>query len=338
MTANPILAEVVRGDATENLHRGAFCVSDASGNVIVSAGDIDRPVFPRSAIKSLQALAIFRSGAAERFQLTDQHIAVACASHKAEDVHVATVRDLLARIGLGIGDLECGAHPPGSKGARVGLRNHGEAPTAIHNNCSGKHSGMLAGALALGVDPHGYINRNHPEQMLVRQCIEDVIGMPLSEDLCGTDGCSIPTFAAPLHAFARGFARMSTGEELSPEDAAAARRIFDAATANPVLVGGTGVFDTNVMEAFEGRLMIKVGAEGVYCGAVRDKGWGFALKCDDGKEAAAQAMIAAVLTIIADPNSAQRRVLDRSISQVMTNWNKFEVGLLRPTRLAYPIL
>ncbi|MCB1516024.1 MAG: asparaginase [Hyphomicrobiaceae bacterium] len=338
MNANPVLAELVRGNAVENLHRGTFCVSDAHGNIITSAGDIDRPVFPRSAIKSLQALAIFRSGAAEKFNLTEEHLAIACASHGAEAVHVAAVTDFLATIGLSIDNFECGAHPPGNKQARDALRAAGVAPTAIHNNCSGKHSGMLAGALALGVDPAGYINRDHPEQKLVRQCVEDLTGVQLSEDRCGTDGCSIPTFAGPLRGFARGFARMATGEELSPEDAAAGKRIFDAATSHPILVGGTGVFDSEIMEAYGGRLMLKVGAEGVYCGAVRDKGWGFALKCDDGLQKAAQAMIAALLTMIADPGPEQKKVLDRSTNQVITNWNKFEVGVLRPTQAAYPVL
>ncbi len=329
--ANPVLAELVRGNWVENRHRGAFVVIDASGRIIASAGDIERPVFPRSAVKSMQALAMVTSGAIDRFQLTDEELALACASHQGEEFHVAGVSSFLDHIGLVPGDLECGAHAPAFAPARERLREAGEQPTALHNNCSGKHSGMLAVAEALGVPTAHYVDRDHPVQQAVRAGIELVVGEPLTVDRCGTDGCSIPTWAAPLRAFAQGFARMATGEGLPSDIAAAAHRIFDAATAHPELVGGTGNLDTEVMRAFGGRVFQKGGAEGVQCGAVRDKGWGYALKVDDGNMEASRAIVASLLLAIADPDEEQRQVLERLAIHTIHNVRKLEVGSLRAT-------
>ncbi|MGV3490565.1 MAG: asparaginase [Devosia sp.] len=330
MDANPILIEQTRGDFVENRHRGAFVIADAEGNIIASAGDIARPVFPRSAIKSMQALAMVTSGAIDKFALTDEELALACASHHGEDVHVLGVTSFLGHVGLGPDDLECGAHQPTNARARDALRRGGLEPSQLHNNCSGKHSGMLSVARALGVDTHDYVTRGHPVQVAVRSAIEAVIDAPLSEDRCGTDGCSIPTWAAPLSAFARGFARMATGEALPADIGAAARRIFDAATSHPLLVAGTGHLDTLVMEAFGGRVMQKGGAEGVQCGAIRDKGWGYALKIDDGNMLASQTLVAGLLLDYADPDDAQRVVLDSFAKQTVRNVRGLEVGEMRP--------
>ena len=329
MDANPILAETIRGNWVENRHRGAYVVVDAEGTIIASAGDIDRPIFPRSAIKSMQALPIFARHAEGKFHHTEEELALACASHHGEDDHVSTANGLLTRIGLSAADLECGAHVPTNQAARDALRAAGAEPSPLHNNCSGKHSGMLSVALAMGVPTAGYVTRDHDVQKAVRAAVEAVIGQTLTEDMCGTDGCSIPTYAAPLRAFAYGFARMATGTGLSPEYAAGAQRLFDAATSHPHLVAGTGHADTLLMAAFKGRLMQKVGAEGVQCGAIRDKGWGYALKCDDGNIAASQAMLAGLLLKLADPDDAQRALLETLAHQTIRSVRGAEVGELR---------
>jgi len=329
MDANPILVEQTRGNFVENRHRGAFVIADAEGNLIAAAGDIARPVFPRSAIKSMQALAMVTSGAIDRFALSDEQLALACASHHGEEVHVAGVTGFLGHLGLGAGDLECGAHLPLNGKAREALRAAGAQPTALHNNCSGKHSGMLSVARALGADTAHYVDREHPVQLAVRGAIETVLGEGLSVDRCGTDGCSIPTWAAPLSSFARGFARMATGTGLPPELGNAAHRIFDAATSHPLLVAGTGHFDTLTMEAFGGRLMQKGGAEGVQCGAIRDKGWGYALKCDDGNMQASVVMVASLLLRFAAPDAAQAELLRRFARQAVKNVRGAEVGEMR---------
>jgi len=330
--ANPVLVEVLRGDWVENRHRAAFVVRDGAGRIVARAGDTARPVFPRSAVKSMQALALFTSGAAEKFELSDEELALACASHQGEAPHIVGVTHFLQHLGLSVADLECGTHAPTSAAAREALRDRHEQPTALCNNCSGKHSGMLATSLALGVDPHGYVGRAHPTQVAVREAIETAIGEQLSTDRVGTDGCSIPTWAAPLDAFALGFARMATGRDLADDVAAGARRLFDAATAHPFLVGGSNNLDSEAMAAFEGRLMLKGGAEGVYCGAVRDTGLGFALKIDDGHAAASRALVAGLLLEIARPDAAETALLERYATQPTKNVRGLEVGALRAKR------
>jgi L-asparaginase II len=329
MQANPVLVEQTRGTWVENRHRGAFIVADADGNVIASAGDIARPVFPRSAIKSIQALAMFTSGAASRFDLSGEELALACASHHGEDVHVSGVTSFLGHVHLGPGNLECGAHQPSNAAAREALRAAGERPSPLHNNCSGKHSGMLSVALALGVDTAGYVGREHPVQREVRRVIEKVVGQQLSIDRCGTDGCSIPTWAAPLSGFAQGFAKMATGRGLDADMADAARRIFDSATAHPLLVAGTGHFDTLAMTAFGGRLMQKGGAEGVQCGAIRDKGWGYALKIDDGNMAASVTAVAELIAALATPDADELAALAPFRRPTIRNVRNLEVGEMR---------
>lgn len=329
MNANPVLAETVRGNWVENLHRGAFAVIDADGKIIASAGDIERAIFPRSAIKSMQALPIFARHAEGKFHHTDEELALACASHHGEDVHVDAVSHLLERIGLSVSDLECGAHVPTNPAAREAMRAAGGEPSALHNNCSGKHSGILSVALAMGIPTAGYVGREHEVQKQVRAAVEAVIDEPLREDRCGTDGCSIPTYAAPLRAFAYGFARMATGKGISPELAHASQRLFDAATRHPLLVAGTGHADTRIMSAFKGRVMQKIGAEGVQCGAIRNKGWGYALKCDDGHVAASQAMLARVLLDLADPDAEQRALLESYAHQTIKSVRGADVGELR---------
>jgi L-asparaginase II len=330
--ANPILVELTRGNWVENRHRAAFVVCDSAGKTIAAAGDTARPIFPRSAIKSMQALAMVTSGALGRFSLSGEELALACASHQGEAAHVEGVTHFLAHLGLAAADLECGAHVPTSPVARELLREHGEAPTALNNNCSGKHAGMLATSLALGVPTHGYVGREHPTQIAVREAIELVIGEKLTLDRVGTDGCSIPTWAAPLEAFALGFARMATGQGLPPEIATAATRIFDAATSHPFLVGGSDNLDTEAMTAFAGRLMLKGGAEGVYCGAIRDKGWGFSLKIDDGNSNASRALVAALLLEFANPTPDETALLERYATQTISNVRRLDVGSLAARR------
>jgi L-asparaginase II len=326
--ANPVLAELVRGGWVENRHRGAFIIADADGRVIAAGGDVARPVFPRSAVKSIQAMAMAQSGAIGKFALDAEKLALACASHHGEDMHVTGVTRFLETIGLDAGALECGAHAPTDPAARDALRRSGDAPSALHNNCSGKHAGMLSVAQMLGIDPKGYVGREHPVQQAVRAAMEEVLGTGLSEDRCGIDGCSIPTWATPLETLASGFARMATGKHLSAALADSARRVFDAATSHPLLVAGTGHFDTLAMEAFGGRLMQKGGAEGVQCGAIRDRGWGYALKCDDGHMDASRCMVAALLLAHAGPNASERAVLEHFADLPIRNVRGTEVGHL----------
>lgn len=331
--ANPTLVEVLRGDIVESRHRGAAVVVDADGGCVLAIGDVERPVFPRSAVKAIQALPLVESGAADAFGFGDREIALACASHSGEPEHAALAAAMLARAGLTPDALECGAHWPTRQEAALELARQASAPSALHNNCSGKHSGFVCTCRHLGIDHHGYVGAAHASQNMVREAMEAVTGAVHGEDSCGTDGCSIPTYAVALRSLARGFARMATGRGLAPARAAAARRIIAACMAEPFFVAGTGRMDTSLMTAGAGRFMVKTGAEGVYCGAIPELGLGIAIKCDDGAGRAAETIVAAVLARLFARDAALSAALREMANPVMTNWNGIEVGRVRPTSL-----
>jgi L-asparaginase II len=182
-----------------------------------------------------------------------------------------------------------------------------------------------------GLDPAGYVEPTHPIQRAIRQAMEDVTGATLVEDVCGTDGCSIPTFGVPLDALALGFARMATGEGLPPARAAAARRIMAACMAHPFMVAGSERFDTDLMASYPGRVFVKIGAEGVFCGALPEVGLGFALKIEDGASRAAEVACAAIVAAFLPAGLNETATLDRLTKPTLTNWNGRTVGWLEPT-------
>jgi len=326
---NPVVVEVLRGARVESRHRGAGAIVDADGAVVLAFGEIDEPVFPRSAVKALQALPLVESGAAETLLLSEAEIALACASHSGAPVHVETAAAMLAKAGLDAASLACGVHWPLGEDASRALSRAGRAPSQLHNNCSGKHAGFLCLACASGWETGGYEQAAHPVQRAAKAAIEDVTGAALGEDVCATDGCSIPTYAIPLRALALGFARLATGAGLASSRAAAAKRIFAAVATNPAMVAGEGRFDTEVMRLFGPRVFVKTGAEGVYCAALPELGLGFAVKADDGATRAAQIMIAALIGRMLPGGESERRRLAPFASPILRNWNGVEVGALR---------
>jgi L-asparaginase II len=330
VSTNPILVEITRGQAVESRHRGSVAVIDADGKVVLALGDVETPVFPRSAVKSFQALPLLESGAADRFGLTDAEIALAVSSHSGEPRHVETALGMLKKAGRDETCLECGAHWPSSGEAERALAAQGLKPNALHNNCSGKHSGFVCLACGLDEDPKGYIRPDHRVQKEIRAAGEEITGFRYRDDYAGTDGCSIPTYGVPLKALALGFARLGTGHGLKPERARAAKRIRQAAAANPFLVAGTGRFDTIAMEIFGERLFMKTGAEGVYCAALPEQGLGIALKADDGEGRASQAMLASVVHRFLPMSEAERETFDAKAWPTLKNWNGMTVGTIRP--------
>lgn len=327
--ANPIVVEVTRGGVVESLHRGAYVIANANGDVAASAGDIERPVFPRSAIKIFQALPLVESGAADELGFTPAELALACASHGGEPRHVAAAASMLHKAGFNCGDLECGAHWPMYEQAARDLGASGANPDALHNNCSGKHAGMLALAKHLGVDQHGYVDRDHRVQCEVAKLLGDVCACDLEAASCGIDGCSVPTWAIPLHNLAMGFARLATPASLAGARANAATRLFKACSAAPYMVAGTGRFCTGLMNAVPAAF-VKTGAEGVYCGAVPRAGLGIALKCDDGGTRAAEVSMAAILSRLPVFSDNERQALEGFAYQRVENRRGLHVGDVRP--------
>ena len=335
-TANPTLVHALRVGIVESEHRGALAVVDADGTVHTQCGDISRPIFPRSAIKVLQALPLVASGAAERWQLSDEELALACASHGGEARHAQTAAAMLAKAGVDADALECGAHWPYHDGAIKALAAAGQTPTALHNNCSGKHSGFvcLGCWMAEGEDRRaflrGYIRPDHPVMREVTAALQATTGYDLSRTAVGTDGCSIPTFAVPLQHLAHAFARVGTGVGLRPEHQRAAIRLRAAVAAAPFMVAGSGRFDSRVMERLGARVFCKVGAEGVYCAALPELGLGVAIKMDDGNNArACEVVMAAVIEKLLPLDDADATFMRAFSDVTLKNWNGIEVGQLR---------
>ena len=336
--AHPDLVHALRGSHLESLHRGAIAIVDGDGRLVQSLGDIDRPIFPRSACKVLQALPLVAGGAADALGLSDEELALACASHGGEPRHTATAAAMLAKAGLDEGALECGSHWPSFDGALKALAREGRVPGALHNNCSGKHSGFVCvGCLmarAAGREPaefvRGYLRPDHPVMREVSAALAAATGADLSRAPVGTDGCSIPTYGIPLRQLAHGFARVATGVGLSADHARAAQRLRQAVARAPFFVAGSGRFDTRVMERLGERVFCKVGAEGVFCAALPEQGLGVAIKVDDGNNSrAAEVVMAAVIEARVRLDDAERAFL-RSLSDLaLVNWNGITVGRLQ---------
>lgn len=328
MPPDTIAVEVHRGPLVESRHAGRVAVARDDGSMVFVWGDAATPVYPRSAIKALQALPLVESGAADAYGFDDAALALACASHNGAAEHVAVADRMLACAGVGPDDLGCGAHWPYEQSSLIALARSGGTPSALHNNCSGKHAGFLALARRRGHPLAGYVTADHPVQVEVRGAVEAMTGAALGTDVCGTDGCSIPTYAIPLDRLALAFARFGTGRGLPAQRAEAARRLRVAVAAHPDMVAGEGRFCTRVMRHLGARAFVKTGAEGVFCASLPDLGLGIALKCDDGAMRAAEVMVAAViaaaLRLNGDPD------LGAFVAPAIRNWNGIETGRIAP--------
>jgi L-asparaginase II len=292
--ANPILVEITRGALVESVHRGAVAIANAEGEIVFSLGDIEALVYPRSSLKPIQALPLIESGATEAFGLSDEEIALACASHSGEPMHTTRVTAWLKRIGCEASDLACGPHPVRYEPVWEAMVKHGEAPTRVHNNCSGKHTGFLTVARHWDIATKGYEHHDHPVQMAVAAALGELSGIN-GELTWGVDGCAAPNFALPLSSFARALAKFAAPQSLPGQRANAARRIVRAMIAHPELVSGTGRACATFMRSARGRVAVKTGAEGYFAAIVPEAALGIALKIDDGAGRASETAMAAVL-------------------------------------------
>jgi len=303
---NPILVEVTRGAMVESVHRGSLAIMDTSGALRLALGDIESPVYSRSSLKPMQAMPLVESGAADAFGLSDEEIALACASHSGEPMHTTRVAAWLARVGLGESDLACGAHASRYEPVAEAMIRRGEKPTRLFNNCSGKHTGFLTVARHWDIATKGYEQPNHPVQRAVATSLSELCDA--GELPFGIDGCAAPNFATSLTQFARAAARMAAPDKLEKQRATAARHIVAAMIAHPELVSGTGRVCAILMRASKGRAAIKAGAEGFYAGWIPETGLGIAIKIDDGAGRAAETVIAALLDtlkLLDDSQAAQ---------------------------------
>ena len=318
--------EVRRGATVESRHAVSVAVVDGGGALRASAGNPELATFARSAIKPLQALPLVEDGVAERFGFSAMELALACASHSGESRHVELATGMLRKIGLDEHALACGPHVPMHEPSARALRESGRAPTRIHNNCSGKHAGMLALARANNWPIAGYHTADHPVQQRMLHELVRWSGVPPEEIALGVDGCGIVTFALPLIAMAGAFAAFAATARRADSAAGA---IVRAMTMFPEYVGGSERMCTELMRTAGGRIFAKVGAEGVYCAGVPGAELGIAVKVEDGALRAAEPALLVVLHSLGLLSDDEFGQLERYAEPIVRNTRGEPVGELR---------
>jgi L-asparaginase II len=314
--------EVTRCDVVESRHRVHVAIAGADGRLTHSSGDPWIVTVARSAVKSIQAQPLIDDGVAERYGFGPREIALACASHSGEPQHVEVALSMLAAAGLTEEDLACGPHAPYYEPAALELTRRGLEPGRIHNNCSGKHAGMLALAVSHGWPSQGYHEGSHPVQQRMLLEMSRWTGLREADIALGVDGCGVVTYGVPLQSLAGAFARMAQGARDGMPGPAA---VVAAMTGHPELVGGTGRLCTELMRATAGRIFVKVGAEGVYCGGIPERGVGLALKVEDGAVRASQPALLAVLGLL----TGQEVILHDFAAPAVLNTRGEAVGRVR---------
>ena len=289
------LVDVIRGNLVESTHLGHIAVVNSKGDLLYYNGNPNRVTFARSSMKPLQALPIVETGAADFYNYDQADLSLACASHNGEEQHTDRVLMILSRLGLTSGSLKCGTHPPRWQGAYEKLMTSGKEITPEFNNCSGKHSGMLATAKLMGESLEDYYKTNHPVQQRILEVISDLSETPVPEIEIGIDGCGVPVHGVPLKNLALGFAKMANPSTFPEKRKKAIEQVTAAMMAAPEMVGGTDRFCSDFMSFGEGRMFGKVGAEGVYCIGDKETGIGIAIKIEDGNSRATSPVAVEVL-------------------------------------------
>ena len=323
------IAITTRGDGVESIHWGSVAVTDRGGHVLHAAGEPRAVVFTRSALKPLQALPFVRDGGPARFGYDRAQIALLCASHSGEPRHVEAVRDMLARAGNRVEDLQCGTHAPGHYEVR------GEVPppppyTPLAHNCSGKHAGMLACCALHGWPKGDYLDAAHPLQREIRTAVATFSGIAEGDLHAGIDGCSAPNYALPLATLARAFARLAAAEAEDPDFGAAPATLREAMVAFPEMVSGAGRPDAALMAAGRGDWVAKVGAEGVQAIGIASLGIGIAVKVADGAKRALLPAVVAVLDQLGLLDAARREALTPFVHPNLLNYRGIVTGTIEP--------
>lgn len=328
---NPVLVNRWRGNSIESRHRGAVAIVDSSGRLIAALGDVQRSVFPRSSIKFLQAIPFVESGAVDAYGLDERHIALACASHNGEPIHVGLAQDWLSRLSLSHDDLECGAELPLHQGTQFDLLADGRGPQRIHHNCSGKHLGMLSTCCHLGEQTRNYRLYNHDAQKRWFEVLESLTNTRIMQLPWGYDGCAIPTLALPLQRIALSMARFGDDDFFKGARLDAVQRIRKAVTDNPYLVAGKERLCTDLMDRLAPGVLVKVGADGVYTAVISAHKMGVALKIDDGNDGAARVALGAVLQALGMISRDDLRALAEYLTPSIANSRGETIGRSEPS-------
>lgn len=324
------LAEVTRGQLVESRHQGVVVVVSEDGQTVARAGNPELVTYIRSAAKPLQAVPVITSGAADYYKLTTEELTVITASHSGEAVHIRQVAGILEKLGLSAGELQCGTHLPLHKGSSQDLLVKGLSPNVFHCTCSGKHAGMLALACYRGWDRKGYFLEEHPVQQAMLAEIAAFSGLSPQEIILGIDGCGVPVFALSMERMAYCYARLAKPDSLTKERQEACRILAKAMTGNPVIVAGTGRPATQLMNACGDRFIAKDGAEGVFCIAIPEKGWGVAVKIMDGSTRALGPVVVSALDQLGLLDDQEKAQLDKLARPQIKNYRGEVIGEIRP--------
>ena len=328
------IAETTRGGIVESVHHGVVVAVDASGDLVASAGDPETVVFFRSSAKPFQAIPVIESGAADAFGLTPAELALCCASHEGSPEHQRQVTTMLDKIGMSSADLQCGCVFPGDEAEAARVKVGAIDPSPLQSDCSGKHAGLLATIAHEGLSRHDYLDPAHPLQRRILGIMAEVMRVPEESIVLGTDGCSLPTFGAPVRAFATAYAALAAPERV-PElagrrHAAALNRLRAAMIAHPENVAGHGQLVTDLMALSGGRVVAKSGAEGLICLAVPERGLGIAIRVLDGTFRTHAAITVAALEQLDILDSITRDAILQRHSPELRNHNGHLVGGIRP--------
>ena len=326
MTQPVPMTEVWRGPLLESLHLGHAVICDDTGQIVQSWGDPNATIYPRSSAKMIQALPLITSGAAAKYGLNSEHLALACASHTGAAIHTDRVLGWLDHLGLQDDDFRCGPQEPADMAARDGLILADDTPCQMHNNCSGKHSGFLTVAQHMGAGPE-YLAIDHPVQQACLTAFEETTDE--SSPCYGIDGCSAPNFATSLVGLARSMAWFASAADRADRQDTAAAQLTAAMLKHPELVAGEGKADTELMRAMKGRAVIKTGAEAVYVAILPEKRMGVALKIMDGTTRASECAIAALLVhlgVLEADHPATRQFMNATLF----SRRGIECGMIKP--------
>ncbi len=326
MEKSPLTVQVTRGGIVESQHQVHAIIVNHRGETLHQWGNVNQPVYPRSAIKALQALAFIERGGADQFNFSETEIAILCASHNGENEHTTTVSSMLEKLSLTGHDFECGHHWPMRPEASYALAGAGLVPNNLHNNCSGKHAGMLALAKLLNVDHHHYINIDHAVQQEIANTMAQMCEVDFSNAPWSPDGCSAPTWAIPLYNLALGFAKFAEPTTLTTERRVACETLFQAVVNHPFMVAGTARYCTDMMTLLQKRVFLKVGAEGIYIAAIPDLKIAIAMKCEDGAVRAVESVMTALLDFVGATDHIKDDLLAPYRNVSIKNWNKMLTG------------
>jgi len=324
------LVKVLRNNHVESLHRGFISVVDNKGQIIFSTGNPHYVTFMRSAAKPFQVIPVIESGAADFFGFTDREISIMTSSHSGSEIHRTVVKQILKKIGLNESALRCGTHLPFDEATKNELIRENKDPSPLHNNCSGKHAAMLALSVYKNWDLNSYTEENHPVQQLMLSTISEITSYPKDKIITGQDGCGTPVFALPLQAIAFGYSQLVQPDKLPPKRRKACSRIVQAMIACPDMVAGGDRLCTQLMTAGNGKIVAKEGAEGVYGIGVRTKGWGIAIKIEDGSRRALRPVVYEILRQLDVLEAGELRKLKDYGGFLLKNHRDEIIGKLKP--------